>query len=173
MGTNLAVPTIVNGKVCRAGKIWGLGLHPHKGRGQANRQGEHDGNRETKTPKPRSSIRDRARRGEPLHPAGWYGGAMKKGGGYKIGPRACLSLTAVCCCRPKSRSVPGPLTVQRNGAASAARCGTWRGTLRADVLGNFDKNENGAAGKEEGVRLGTGGGFDRRLRGRLVERVPV
>ncbi|CDI04755.1 hypothetical protein BN873_p60015 [Candidatus Competibacter denitrificans Run_A_D11] len=28
MGTNLAVPIIINGKVCRAGKIWGLGLHP-------------------------------------------------------------------------------------------------------------------------------------------------
>jgi len=28
MGTNLVVSTIVNGKVCCAGKIWGLGLHP-------------------------------------------------------------------------------------------------------------------------------------------------
>ena len=75
-----------------------------------------------------------------MHPADGTAGPWEKGG-YKIGLARLLPL-AVCCCRPKSRSVPGPFT-------ETVRL-RRRGTLRTDVLGNFDKNENGAVGKEKG-----------------------
>lgn len=97
--------------------------------------------------------------GEAVAPGGWDGGAMGKEG-LQDQARAPFVLGGLLL--PPKEPV-GSGAVHRSGAASAARCGTRRGTLRADVLGNFDKNENGAVGKEEGVRLGTGGAFARRL----------
>lgn len=132
---------------CKAGCLGSSSVHSDKGRGQANEKREHDRTQGNENPKPRSFLRDRERRGNRCARRMGRRGNGKRGGD-KIGLARLLSL-AVCCCRPKSRSVPGPLTVHRNGAASAARCGTRRGTLRADVSGDFDKNESGAIGKQK------------------------
>lgn len=131
--------------------------------------GENDMTRKPETRRPRSSIRDRARRGKPLRsPDGAAGQQEKKG----VQDRAARLLPLVaCCCRSKTLPVPGPFTetvrLRRRGAIIGAEpCGR---TLRADSA----KRKRGDRKKRGVVGSGKAGGFDGRLRGRLVEIAPV